>query len=88
MDKRGAISIGIDLFEVDDEFGRIMLGECKDFGAEEGEDMVRDDLDGLVPEVRVVDTEVRVKPLDLIRYEVARNEPLEDKRRGKKLEKD
>lgn len=80
MDERGTISIRVDLFEIDDEFGRIMLGKCKDFGTEEGEDMVRDDLDGLVPEVRVIDTEVRVKPLDFIHYEFARNEPLEEQR--------
>ena len=78
MDERGAISVGVDLFEVNDEFGRIVLGICEHFGAEEGDDMVRNDLDGLVSEVRVVDTKVCVKPLDLIRYEFAGNEALEE----------
>jgi hypothetical protein len=78
VDECGAISIGVDLFEVDNEFGRVMLGIRKHFGAKEGNDMVRDDLDGLVAEVGVIDTEVGVKPLDLVRYELAGNETLEE----------
>jgi hypothetical protein len=78
VNEGGTISVGVDLFEVNDEFGRIMLGICEDFGAEEGDDMVRNDLNGLVAEVRVVDTKVCVKPLDLIRYEFAGNEALEE----------
>jgi len=84
VDERGAISIGVDLFEVDDQFGRVMLGKRKHFGAKKGDDMVRDDLDGLVTKVRVIDTEVRVKPLDLVHYELARNETLEEEKTEKK----
>jgi hypothetical protein len=84
VDERGPISSGVDLFEVDHEFGWIMLGICQYFGAKEGDDVVRDDLDRLVPEVGVIDTEVRVKPLDLIRYELVGNETLEEERTEKK----
>lgn len=84
VDERGAISIGVDLFELDDKFGWIMLGICQYFGAKEGDNMVRDDLDGLIPEVGVIDTEVRVKPLDLIHYELVGNETLEEGRAEKK----
>jgi hypothetical protein len=79
VNKRGAISLGVDLFEVDDEFGWIMLGICQYFGAKEGDNMVRDDLDRLVPEVGVIDTEVCVKPLNLVHYERVGNETLEAK---------
>jgi hypothetical protein len=47
--------------------------------------MVRDDLDGLIPEVGVIDTEVRVEPLDLIRYELVGNETLEEERTEKSM---
>ena len=80
MDERGAISFGVDLFEVDDEFGRVMLGICKHFGAKEGDDMIRDDLDGLVAEIGVINAEVGVKPVDFIRYKLAGNETLEEER--------
>ena len=78
MDEGGAISIGVDLFEVDDQFARVMFGVRKHFGAKEGDDMIRDDLDGLVTKVCVIDTEVRVKPLNLVHYELAGNETLAD----------
>lgn len=85
MDERRAISIGVDLFELNDEFGWIMLGICQYFGAKKGDNMVRDDLDGLIPEVGVIDTEVRVEPLDLIRYELVGNETLAEERTEKKM---
>ena len=80
MDESGAISFGVDLFEIDDELGRVMLGIRKHFGAKEGDDMVGNDLDGLVAEVGVIDTEVAVKPLNLVHYELAGNETLEEER--------
>lgn len=80
MDESGAISFGVNLFEIDDELGRVMLSIRKHFGAKEGDDMVRNDLDGLVAEVGVIDTEVAVKPLDLVHYELAGNETLEEER--------
>ena len=86
VNKRGAISIGVDLFELDDKFGWIMFGIGQHFGAKEGDDMVRDDLDGLILEVGVVDTEVRVEPLDFIRHELVGNETLEERANGKEDE--
>lgn len=55
-----------------------MLGICKNFCTKEGDDMVRDDLDRLVAEVGVIDAKVGIKPLHLVRYELAGNETLED----------
>ena len=39
----------------------------------------------LIPKVGVVDTEVRVELLDLIRYELVGNEPLEEEQTEKKM---
>ena len=39
----------------------------------------------LIPEVGVVDTEVCVELLDLIRYELVGNEPLEEEQMEKKM---
>ena len=66
------------IFELDDKFGWIKLSICQHFGAKEGDNMVRDDLDRLIPEVGAIDTEVRIEPLDLIRYELVGNETLEE----------
>jgi hypothetical protein len=66
----------IDLLQVDDEFGRIMFGVGKDLGTKEGDDMIRDYLEGLVAEVSVVDTQLGVKPVDFIRDEFPRYETL------------
>ena len=38
--------------------------------------MIRDDFNGLVKEVCVIDAEVRVEPLDLMCYELPRDEAL------------
>src|SRR6266404_5427246 len=76
VDERSAIPIRVNLFEVNDQLVRVMLCKRKDFGAKKGDNMIRDDLDRLVAEVRVVNTEVRVKPLDLIHYELAGDESL------------
>ena len=40
MDEDGTILL--DLFQVDDQFGGIMLGVGEDLGTEEGDDMIRD----------------------------------------------
>ena len=76
MDKGRALAALVDLLEIDDELARVMLGEREDLGAEEGEDVVRDDLVRLVREVRVVNAEVRVEPLDFVRDEVRWDEAL------------
>lgn len=62
MDEGRVRSVFCDLFEVDDELGRVVFGVGEDLGAEEGYDVVGDDGDGFVGEVGVVDAEVGVEP--------------------------
>ena len=60
-----------------------MLGKCEYFGTKEAKDMICDDLNRLVTEVGVIDAEVGVEPLDLMRYKLPRDEPLVVRRGGK-----
>jgi hypothetical protein len=48
----------------------------ENLSAKEGDDMVRDDLDRLIPEVGVIDAKVGIKPLNFVRDELARDESL------------
>ncbi len=43
-----------------------MLGICKYLCTKEGSDIIRDDLNGLVMKVCVIDSEVSIEPLDVI----------------------
>ena len=43
-----------------------MFGEGEDFGAKEGNDVVRDDGRRFILEIGVVDAEVGVEPVDLV----------------------
>ena len=47
----------IDLLQVDDELRRVVFGEGEDFGSEESDDVVGDDVDGGRLEVGIVDPE-------------------------------
>lgn len=67
----------VDLLQVNDELGRIMLGVCENLCAEESDDMIRDHLGGLVAEVSVVDAQLRVEPVDFVRDEFSRDEALQ-----------
>lgn len=71
-----AVALLVDLLEVDDELRGVVLRVREDLGAEERDDVVRDDLDGLVAEVGVVDAELRVKPVYFVRDELAGDEAL------------
>ncbi len=53
-----------------------MLRVGQYLGAEEGDDMVRYHLTRFILEVSVVDTEVRVEPVDFANDEFARNKAL------------
>jgi hypothetical protein len=57
MDEHGAVAIGSNLLEIDDELVRVVLGESHDLGAKEGEDVVGDDRDRFIGKVGVVDAE-------------------------------
>jgi len=53
-----------------------VLGIGEDFGTKEGDDMIRDYLDGFIAEVSVVDTQLGVKPVDFVRDEFSGDETL------------
>ena len=69
MDEDGMVLV--DLLQVDDELGGIMLGVGENLCTKEGDDMIRDYLYGLVAEVSIVDTKLGVKPVDFIRDELS-----------------
>jgi hypothetical protein len=46
--------------------------------------MIRDDLDGLIPEVGIIDAEVSIKPLNFVRDELSGDKPLQGHRKGEK----
>lgn len=66
----------IDFLQVDDELGRIMLGVGENLCTEESDDMIRDHLGGFIAEVSVVNAQLRVEPVDLVRDEFSRDEAL------------
>lgn len=74
MDEDGTVLA--DLLQVDDEFGRIVLGVGEDLCTKEGDDMIRDYWDGLVAEVSIIDAQLGVKPVDFVRDELSRDETL------------
>jgi hypothetical protein len=74
MDEDGTVLV--DLLQVDDEFGRVVLGVGEDLCTKEGNDMIRDYWDGLIAKVSVVDTQLGVKPVDFVRDEFSRDETL------------
>ena len=76
VDEGRAVSGLIDLLEVDHELRRVVLGVREHLRAEERDDVVGDDLHGLGLEVRVVDAEVGVEPVDLVCGKLPRDEAL------------
>ena len=78
MDERCALALFVYPLEVDNEAARIMLGEGEDLGAEEGHDVVGDDVVRFGLEVGVVDAEAVVEPVDLVGDEFAGDKALDD----------
>lgn len=76
MNKSSAVSFLVDSLEVDDQLVRVVLGVGEHFGAEEGDDVIGYDGRGFVLEIRVVDAEVGVEPVDLVGDQFARDETL------------
>jgi len=74
MDEDGMVLV--DLLQVDDELAGIVLGVGENLCTKEGDDMIRDYLDGLTAKVSVVDTELGVKPVDFVRDEFSWDEAL------------
>lgn len=76
MYERRALSVLIDVLEVDDERVRVVFRVGEHFCAVERDDVVCDCAEGLGGEVVVVDPEVGVEPVYLVRDELARDEAL------------
>ena len=55
-----------------------MLGVGENLCTEEGDDMIRDDWDGFVAEISVVDAQLGVKPVDFIWDKLSGDETLSD----------
>lgn len=79
MDKSRPVSLLIDLLEINDEFARVVLGVCKYLCTEQSNDMVADHVDiGFILEIRIIDSEVGVEPVDFAGDELLGDEALED----------
>lgn len=77
MDERGAIAALIDLLKVDHELRWVVFSVREHLRAKERDDVVGDDLHGLGLEVGIVDAQMSVEPVDLVRDEFARNKALQ-----------
>lgn len=76
MDESGPAGRLVDLLQVDDESGGIVFGEGDDLGAEEGDDVLCDDMLLFVFKVGVVDAQSGVEPVHLVGHEFLWNEAL------------
>lgn len=76
MNESCAVPLFVNLLEVDYKLVRVMFGIREDFGPEQSDNMVRDYLPRFILKVGIVYAEVRVKPIDFIGNELARNESL------------
>jgi len=79
MNKGRAVSALINPLKVDNESGWVVLREGHYLSAKEGDNMVRDDLARFILEVGIIDTEVRVEPIDFPSNKFARNETLRNR---------
>lgn len=77
MNESRAVALIVDAFEIDNKLIRVVLGERENLRAEEAEDVVRDNIVRFVMKVGIVDTEVRIKPVNFIDNELARHEALD-----------
>lgn len=76
MDEGGGVAALVDVLEIDYELRGVVLGVREHLGAVKRDNVVGDDLDGLCREVLIVDTEVRVEPVDFICDKFAWDEAL------------
>ena len=76
MNESRAISFVVYPLEVNHKLIGIMLSISKNFGTEERDDMIRDDLWGFVLEIGIIYTEMGVEPVDLVGDELSRYETL------------
>jgi DNA polymerase II large subunit len=66
VDERCSISIFVDLLEVNDELIKVVLRECKNLGTKERDDVIRYHRGRFILKVGIIDTELRVEPVDLV----------------------
>lgn len=76
MNEHSTTGVLVDLFELDEELGRVMLGVCEELRTKESNDMISDDVGRFVLEVCVVDSKRVIEPSNFIRDEPTRYETL------------
>lgn len=76
VNKSGAVSFLVDSLEVNDKLGRVMFCKREHFGAKEGHDVIGYHGGGFILEIRVVDAEMGVEPVDLVGDQLAWDETL------------
>lgn len=79
MNESCPASVLVDFLKVDHKFTGIMLRICHDLGAKQCDYMIRNDLGRFILEVCIVDTKIRVEPVNFSGDEFARDEALNDK---------
>jgi len=79
MNKGRAVPALINPLKVDNEGRWVVLREGHYLSAKEGNNMVRDDLARFILEVGIIDTEVRVEPIDFPSNKFMRNETLRNR---------
>jgi hypothetical protein len=76
VNKSSAISFLVDSFKIDNKLGGVVFGEREHFGAKERNDVIGYHRGRFILEIRVVDAELRVEPVDLVGHQLARDETL------------
>jgi hypothetical protein len=76
MNECRAISFVVDPLQIYDKPIRIVFRVRENFGAEESENMIYNDMSRFICEVCIVDAKTGVKPIDFIGHELARHKSL------------
>ena len=76
MNKRGTATIFVDPLKVDEKLVWIMFSIGDNFGAEESDDVISDDIDRFVLKVAIVDPKMVIEPSNFNVNEVRGDESL------------
>jgi len=76
VDESRPAAVFVDLLEVNDQLGWIVLSICHDFGPEKSDNMIRDNFQGFILEISVIDAKISVEPVDFTRYQLVGDEAL------------
>lgn len=76
VNKSRATSFFVNPLEIDDEFVKVVLRVGEDLGSKKCKDVISYHRWRFIVKICVIDAELRVKPVDLIRDQLVRNESL------------